>query len=164
MFIGKGGFCEMIEIIWLGDIYVKKSFNMYSENVFIDEVNVLVKLCYCYMVIVLDYFMDLELYLFFMDRMFCDLCKYMELRWKDGYNLLFLIMVVIDLMFQGVEVMIYMYFEGMVNCDLKLENIFVELVDDLEFCWEGFVVVKLVDLGLVKLKCEVIVYFYKIKD
>lgn len=164
MLIGKGGFCEMIETTWLGDTYAKKSFNMHSENVFTDEANALAKLCHRHMVTVLDYSMDSESYSLLMDRMPCDLRKYMELRRKDGHNPPFSIMAAIDLMLQGAEAMTYMHSEGMVNRDLKPENILVEPVDDPELRREGFVVAKLADLGLAKSKREVTVYSHKTKD
>jgi serine/threonine protein kinase len=164
-FIGSGAFCSVIETSWMGETYAKKNFQMENPAVFRNEANVLSKLTHPHMVTVSAYSVSPQVCSLLLERMPHDLRQYMMKRQEeDPINPPFTISAAFDLMLQVAEAMKYMHSEGMVHRDLKAGNILVRAVDDPELCRQGFVVAKLADFGLAKLKNEVTNYSHLTKN
>ncbi|KAG0586596.1 hypothetical protein KC19_2G102800 [Ceratodon purpureus] len=153
--IGKGSFGTVFETKWLGDAYAKKEFDTHCTD-FADEANALAKLNHPHIVKVFTASSESCTPCFFlMEKMPYDLRTLMNWRRNRlGINLPFSISAGIDLMLQISEAMSYMNSEGMVHRDLKAANILVEPVGDPDCC-DGFVIAKLADFGLAKVKHEV---------
>ncbi|KAG0573245.1 hypothetical protein KC19_VG161300 [Ceratodon purpureus] len=154
--IGKGSFGTVFETKWLGDAYAKKEFDTHCKD-FADEANALAKLNHPHIVKVFTASSESCTPCFFlMEKMPYNLRTHMSWRMNRlGINPPFSISAGIDLMLQISEAMSYMNSEGMVHRDLKAENIIVEPVGDQADCCEGFVIAKLADFGLAKVKHEV---------
>ncbi|KAG0562338.1 hypothetical protein KC19_9G138400 [Ceratodon purpureus] len=154
--IGKGSFGTVFETKWLGDVYAKKEFDTHCKD-FADEANALAKLNHPHIVKVFTASSESCTPCFFlMEKMPCDLRTLMNLR-MNRFSIIspFSISAGIDLMLQISEAMSYMNSEGMVHRDLKAANILVEPVgDQADYC-DGFVIAKLADFGLAKVKHEV---------
>lgn len=164
-FIGSGAFCSVIETTWMGETYAKKNFQMENPAVFRNEANVLSKLTHPHMVTVSAYSVSPQVCSLLLERMPHDLRQYMIKRQEeDRINPPFSISAAFDLMLQVAEAMKYMHSEGMVHRDLKAGNILVRPVDDPELYRQGFVVAKLADFGLAKLKNEVTNYSHLTKN
>ncbi|KAG0611191.1 hypothetical protein M758_7G122600 [Ceratodon purpureus] len=154
--IGKGSFGTVFETMWLGDAYAKKEFDTHCKD-FADEANALAKLNHPHIVKVFTASSESCTPCFFlMEKMPYDLRTLMNLRMNRlGINPPFPISAGIDMMLQISEAMSYMNSEGMVHRDLKAANILVEPVGDQADSCEGFVIAKLADFGLAKVKHEV---------
>ncbi|KAG0606600.1 hypothetical protein M758_9G153800 [Ceratodon purpureus] len=154
--IGKGSLGTVFETKWLGDVYAKKEFDTHCKD-FADEANALAKLNHPHIVKVFTASSESCTPCFFlMEKMPCDLRTLLNLR-MNRFSIIspFSISAGIDLMLQISEAMSYMNSEGMVHRDLKAANILVEPVgDQADYC-DGFVIAKLADFGLAKVKHEV---------
>ena len=178
--IGAGATCSVVETTWLGVKYAKKDFNLDHPILFRDEANALSKLTHPHMVAVSAYSVHVDsesenVSSLLMERMPYDLRKYITKRLKKGFKPPFSIPAAVDLMLQGAEAMKYMHSQGMVHRDLKPANILVKpLVDielgkkefkiDTDFSKQGFVIAKLGDFGLAKVKNEVTSYSHLTKN
>ncbi|KAG0606482.1 hypothetical protein M758_9G144100 [Ceratodon purpureus] len=154
--LGRGSFGTVFETKWLGDAYAKKEFDTHCED-FAVEANALAKLRHPHIVKVFTASSESCTPCFFlMEKMPYDLCCLIKHRMhKLGINPPFPISAGIDLMLQISEAMSYMNSEGMVHRDLKAANILVEPVGDQSDQSDGFVIAKLADFGLAKVKHEV---------
>jgi hypothetical protein len=165
MFIGAGGFCSVHETKWLGDTYARKTFQMHSPEVFKNEANALAKLRHRHIVAVSAYSVDSRTGSLLLERMPYDLRHYMDSRRnKPGIHWPFSLRAAVDLMLQVAEAMRYMHSQKMVHRDLKPENILVDPIDAITSRRDGFVVAKLTDFGLAKVKREVTVYSHLTKN
>lgn len=157
-YIDHGGYGTVHEVMWLGDKYAIKELNDGPCGSLEDEAKAMAKLCHPHIVKPLassspnssgQFFFLMELFPF-------NLLKYMkEVSPKQLFSP-FSLSAGINLMLQISEAMRYVHDKGMVHRDLKPQNILVRPVNDPELTNEGFVVAKVADFGLARVKPEVI--------
>jgi hypothetical protein len=151
-FLGRGAFGSVYQYTWFGMACAEKSFNPFlcekQERDFENEVGVMVRLNHPHVVRLICCHQDSTKGSIVMELMPTNLERYIAKR-KDSHKP-FTPEAAVDVMLQIASGMEYMHGQGLVHRDLKPNNILVSPNTNPELSADGYVEVKLADLGLAK--------------
>jgi serine/threonine protein kinase len=155
--IGKGGFAEVAEVVWLGQKVAQKIFLGFESSSFLLESNILAGLCHPNIVQIFGVCTGGHECSIVMDLMHGDLhgaindAFHPSTSTSDHRKQSFTLPVALDIMLQMAEAMQYLHRKKITHRDLKSPNMLINPAQIPEIAEAGYVDVKVADFGISKI-------------